>query len=148
MILRRLVIILVFIIIPVAFTLASTLANEKSKDTISITLFKAHNDFSQSDTFKAKQRIIFYVLWDIPEDVTLKGKAILTVEGERVDGKEWSINEKKDLSHKFRSHYWGWDCHQKIPKSAKPGSVGTATVKLKIEGYESVEKTLSFNIEK
>lgn len=115
---------------------------------IKISVFKAHNDFTQSDTFNIKQPIILYILWDIPKDVILRGKAEIKIEGERIDGEKWIIKDKKDLRPNFPSHYWGWDCRHKIPKKAKPGSVGTATVELKIDGHETVKETLTFNIAK
>ncbi len=120
---------------------------QPDKDKIEIKLFKAHDDFTQTNTFKIKQPIILYVLWDIPDSVVLNGEAVIIIEGERVDGEKWEIVEKKYLSHKFASHYWGWDCRQKIHKKAKPGSAGTATVELKIDGYDSVKKSLTFKIE-
>lgn len=139
---------LVLVVVSAIFILGSMPADDGKEDQIKITLFKAHNDFAQSEIFMAKQPIVFYVLWSIPEGVVLKGKAVLTVEGERINGEKWIIKKKKKLRSDFLSNYWGWDCYQKIPKNAKPGSVGTATVELSIEGHETVREILTFNVEK
>lgn len=119
---------------------------EDEADKIKITLFKTHDDFAQSARFKPKQSIVFYTLWSIPPDVNLVGRATLTINGERVDGTTWTIIANKDLRHEFRSHHWGWDCNQKIPKYAKPGSAGAAAIELNINGFEPVRKTLTFTI--
>ena len=141
--------IMVSVILLVIFISRPVLASEnKNDDEIKITFFKVHNDFAQTDTFKAKETIIFYILWNIPKSVKLKGGAVLTIEGKSVNDKSWRIKERKELSYKFPSHFWGWDCFKKIPKNAKPGSVGTATVELSIKGHDTVKKVLTFNIEK
>lgn len=144
---RNLNVILIVFVVSVFFVSDLTIAGEKNEDEIRITLFKTYDDFAQRDTFKAKQPIIFYVLWNVPENVVFNGKVILSVEGEQVDGEKWKIKEKKDLRDELPSHHWGWDCFTKIPKTAKPGSVGTATVELSIEGYETAKEVLTFHIE-
>lgn len=121
-------------------------ADAEDAEKIKITLFKAHDDFTQTDTFKRKQPIILYVMWSIPESVTLHGEATIKIEGQRVGGANWVIKDKKDLRPGFASHYWGWDCIKKIPKKAKPGSAGTATVELSIKGFDTVKKSLNFKI--
>lgn len=131
----------------VVFISSSVLASEnKNDDEIKITFFRVHNDFTQSDTFKAKEPIIFYILWHIPKSVTLEGEALLTIKGKGIDEKNWEIKERKELSYRFPSHSWGWDCFQKIPKNAKPGSAGTATVELSIKDHETVKEVVTFNI--
>ncbi|MGR3179290.1 MAG: hypothetical protein ACUZ8E_14655 [Candidatus Anammoxibacter sp.] len=145
---RNLNVILIVFVISAFFFSDLTIADEKNEDEIRITLFKTYDDFAQRDTFKAKQHIIFYVLWNVPENVVFNGKVILSVEGEQVDGGKWEITEKKALRDELPSHHWGWDCFAKIPKAAKPGSVGTATVELSIEGYKTAKEVLTFHIEK
>lgn len=135
----------IFTLVPLLCS-GSILANNQEKDEISITLFRVHDDFAQCDTFAVKQPIIFYILWNIPKEVSLKGKAILTVEGEETGGGKWTIEEKKDLRPDFPSHYWGWDCRKTIPKKARPGSIATAVIELDIEGHEPIRKSLTFNI--
>ncbi len=120
--------------------------NEDQKK-VEITLFKSHNDFTETNTFKTKQTIILYVIWNIPESVELRGHAVITIEGKQVDGRDWLLKDKKDLRPGFASHYWGWDCQEKIPKKAMPGSTGTATVELNIDGIESIKKSITFFIE-
>ena len=148
MLFRKLNVILIVFVVSALFISDLTIADEKNEDEIRITLFKTYDDFAQRDTFKAKQPIIFYVLWNVPENAVFNGKVILSVEGEQVDGGKWEIKEKKDLRDELPSHHWGWDCFGKIPKTAKPGSVGTATVELSIEGYETAKEVLTFHIEK
>ncbi|MGR3317572.1 MAG: hypothetical protein ACUZ8O_03760 [Candidatus Anammoxibacter sp.] len=148
MLFKKLDVILIVFVVSVLFISDLTIADEKNEDEIRITLFKTYDDFAQRDTFKAKQPIIFYVLWNVPENAVFNGKVILTVEGEQVDGGKWEIKEKKKLRDELPSHHWGWDAFGKIPKTAKPGSVGTATVELSIEGYETVKEVLTFHIEK
>lgn len=148
MLFRNLNVILIVFVVSALFISDLTIAEEKNEDEIRITLFKTYDDFAQRDTFKVKQPIIFYVLWNVPESVVFNGKVILTAEGEQVDGGKWEITEKKDLRDELPSHHWGWDCFGKIPKTAKPGSVGTATVELSIEGYKTAKEVLTFNIEK
>ncbi|MGR3219530.1 MAG: hypothetical protein ACUZ8H_06895 [Candidatus Anammoxibacter sp.] len=140
--------ILICFVISTLFIANLTIGDEKNKDEIRITLFKTYDDFAQRDTFKAKQPIIFYVLWDVPESVVFNGKVVVSVEGEKIDEGKWKFKEKKTLRDELPSHHWGWDCFGKIPKTAKPGSIGTATVELSIEGYETAQKVLTFRIEK
>lgn len=135
----------IFTLIPF-FCHGVILANNEEKDKISITLFRVHDDFAQCDTFAAKQPIIFYILWNIPNGVILKGEAILRVEGEETNGGKWIIEGKKELIPECPSHYWGWDCHKIIPKKARPGSIATAVIELNIEGHEPIQKSLTFNI--
>ncbi len=139
---------LTFLVIVQMFLCALSLCvSAEDKEEIKITMFKAHNDFTESDTFKIKETIVLYVLWSIPEGVDLRGRATIKIEGQRFDGGKWLIKDKKDLRPNFASHYWGWDCRHKIPKKAKLGTVGTATVELAAEGFEPVTKFLNFKIE-
>ena len=118
------------------------------KEKIEITLFKVHNDFSQSDSFKINETVVFFVLWKIPKDILFDGNAIITIEGVRTDEKKWKIIKKKKIHHDFASHHWGWDYRSKIPKYTKPESSGTATVELNLYGHEPVKEVLEFSIGK
>lgn len=148
MLLRKLQIVVILFTATSLLCLRSIFAEDKDKPAITITFFNTYDDFAQCDTFKIKQPIIFYVLWDIPEGIILNGEAVLTVEGEQIDGRKWIISDRKALMPNFPSHRWGWDCTKNIPKKAQPGSIGTATVELSVDGYETIKKTLNFSIQK
>ncbi len=121
---------------------------EEIKEKIEITLFKVHNDFSQSDSFKINETVVFFVLWKIPKSILFDGEAIITIEGEQINGEKWKKVKKKKIHHDYASHHWGWDYNSKIPKYAKPESSGTATIELKLYGQEPVKKVLEFSIGK
>jgi len=120
----------------------------EEKGKIEITLFKVHNDFSQSDSFKINETVVFFVLWKIPKRILFDGEAIITIEGEQINGEKWKKVKKKKIHHDYASHHWGWDYNSKIPKYAKPESSGTATIELKLYGQEPVKKVLEFSIGK